>query len=54
MGMAGKNHLVGYFDAPADKPGVLEFRDHLEARSTIRQLPYGLASAQSGPRDSGR
>ncbi len=47
MLMAGKNHLVGYFDAPADKPAVLEFLDHLEARSTIRLLPYGLASAQA-------
>jgi mono/diheme cytochrome c family protein len=47
MGMVGKNHLVGYFDAPPDKPAVIEFVDHLEARSTIRILPYGLASAQS-------
>jgi mono/diheme cytochrome c family protein len=47
MGMAGKNHLVGYFDAPADKPTVVEFVDHLEARSTIRIHPYGLASAQT-------
>jgi hypothetical protein len=47
MGMVGKNHLVGYFDAPADKPAVVEFVNHLEARSTIRILPYGLASAQA-------
>jgi mono/diheme cytochrome c family protein len=47
MGMAGKNHLVGYFDAPADKPTVVEFVDHLEARSTIRIHPYGLGSAQT-------
>jgi mono/diheme cytochrome c family protein len=47
MLMAGKNHLVGYFDAPADEPAVVEFVDHLEARSTIRILPYGLASAQA-------
>jgi mono/diheme cytochrome c family protein len=47
MGMVGKNHLVGYFDAPADKPTILEFVDFLEARSTIRILPYGLASAQT-------
>jgi len=25
MGMAGNSHLVGYFDAPADKPTVIEF-----------------------------
>jgi mono/diheme cytochrome c family protein len=47
MLMAGKTHLVGYFDAPADKPAVVEFVDHLEARNTIRILPYGLASAQA-------
>lgn len=45
MLMATKNHLVGYFDAPADKPAVVDFVEHLEARSTIRILPYGLASA---------
>src|SRR5207244_7680444 len=48
MGMVGKNHLVGYFDAPADKPTVVEFTDYLEARSTIRILPHGLAGAQVG------
>ncbi len=47
MLMATKNHLVSYFDAPADKPAVVEFVDHLEARSTIRILPYGLAAAQN-------
>jgi hypothetical protein len=47
MGMVGKNHLVGYFDAAADKPAVVEFIDHLEARSTVRILPYGLESAQT-------
>src|SRR5262249_43528019 len=47
MGMTGKNHLVGYFDAAADKPTVVEFIDHLEARSTLRIHPYGLESAQA-------
>jgi mono/diheme cytochrome c family protein len=47
MLMGTKNHLVGYFDAPADKPAIIEFTDYLEARSTIRILPYGLASAQA-------
>ena len=45
--MATKNHLVGYFDAPPDKPTVVEFVDNLEARNTIRILPYGLATAQA-------
>lgn len=47
MLMATKNHLVGYFDAPPGGPKVIEFTDHLEARSTIRILPYGLTSAQA-------
>lgn len=47
MLMGTTNHLIGYFDAPPDKPTVLEFVDYLEARSTIRILPYGLASAQA-------
>ncbi len=47
MGMAGKTHLVNYYDAPAEKPAVVEFEDFLEARSTIRIHPHGLASAQA-------
>ena len=35
------------FDAVTDEPTVFEFIDDLEARSTIRLLPYGLASAQA-------
>lgn len=47
MLMGTKNHLVDYYDAPADKPKVFEFVDNLEARSTLRILPYGLDSAQA-------
>lgn len=47
MLMGTKNHLVGYFDAPADKPKVFEFVDHFEARNHIRISPYGLATAQT-------
>jgi hypothetical protein len=47
MLMATKSRLVDYFEAPADKPGVVEFTIHLEPRSTIRILPYGLANAQA-------
>jgi len=46
MLMGTTNHLVGYFDAAADKPAVIEFVDRLEARGTIRILPYGLAGSQ--------
>jgi hypothetical protein len=47
MLMGTRNHLVDYFDAPADGPAVAEFVDHLEARSHIRISPYGLATAQT-------
>jgi hypothetical protein len=46
MLMGTKNHLVDYFDAPADKPKVFEFVEHFEARDHIRIHPYGLAGAQ--------
>jgi mono/diheme cytochrome c family protein len=45
MLMATKNHLIGYFDVPAAEPTVIEFTDDLAARSTIRLLPHGLATA---------
>jgi len=47
MLMGTKNHLVGYFDVPADKPKVIEFIDHFEARDHVRIHPYGLANAQT-------
>jgi mono/diheme cytochrome c family protein len=47
MGMTGKNHLVGYFDVPAEKPAMVEFVDFVEARGSIRIHPYGLANAQA-------
>jgi len=46
MLMGTKNRLVGYFDAPADQPAVVEFVEPLEARSTLRIHPYGLANSQ--------
>lgn len=47
MLMTGRQHLVGYFDAPPEKSHVVEFIDSLEPRNTIRILPYQLASAQT-------
>jgi mono/diheme cytochrome c family protein len=37
---------IGYFDAPADKPTVIEFVIRMEARTTISILPYGLADSR--------
>ena len=47
MLMGEKNHLAGYFDAPADKATTIEFVDHYEPTNTVRLLPYGLATAQT-------
>ncbi len=47
-GMGGApGHLVSYFDAPPDKPKVIEFVDYMEPRTSISILPYGLASSQT-------
>jgi mono/diheme cytochrome c family protein len=46
MGMTGTTRLVGYFDAPADKPGVVEFVEALQPRASIRIHPYGLTGSQ--------
>src|SRR5262249_12469553 len=40
--LSGKGGLVGYFDAPADRPTVFEFIEYIEPRQTIAILPYGL------------
>jgi hypothetical protein len=43
--MMGKGGIVGYFDAPADKPTVFEFIEYIEPRHTISILPYGLTGS---------
>jgi mono/diheme cytochrome c family protein len=45
--MAGKYGLIGYFDAPAEEPTVVEFVEFMEPRTTIHILPYGLPNAQT-------
>ncbi len=45
--MTGKSGLVGYYDAPPDKPTVIEFVRYMEPRTTINLLPYGLAHANT-------
>lgn len=46
MSEGGKHSLVGYFDAPPDKPTVVEFVAHLEPTNTMRIHPYGLPNSQ--------
>ncbi len=45
--LTGKSGLVGYFDALPDKPAVFEFVRHMEPRTTISMLPYGLQGANT-------
>jgi hypothetical protein len=45
--LTGKSGLIGYFDAPADKPTMIEFERSMEPRTTISLLPYGLAGANT-------
>jgi len=45
--LTGKSGLIGYFDAPLDKPKVFEFVRSMEPRTTVTMLPYGLAGANT-------
>ncbi len=45
--LTGTTGLVGYFDAPPDKPTVFEFVRYMDPRTTITMLPYGLAGANT-------
>jgi hypothetical protein len=45
--LTGTSGLVGYFDAPPNKPTVVEFVRYMEPRTSIRMLPYGLAGANT-------
>ena len=45
--LTGTNGLIGYFDAPPDKPTIFEFIRYMEPKTTISMLPYGLAGANT-------
>lgn len=45
--LTGKSGLIGYFDAPAHQPTVIEFDRFMDPRTTISLLPYGLAGANT-------
>ena len=48
--LTGKNGLVGYFDAPPDKPTVVEFVEYLEPRTTIRSCRTAWRTARRSTR----
>lgn len=39
MQMGQKDHLIGYYDAPAEKPTIVEFVDHLESAALCECCP---------------
>ncbi len=41
-----ERHVIGYFDAPADKPTVVEFIDHRDSPGWVTVLPYGWDDAE--------
>ena len=45
--LTGTSGLIGYFDAPPEKPTVFEFIRFMEPRTTVTMLPYGLAGANT-------
>jgi hypothetical protein len=47
MLMATRTTLVGYFDAPPGELRDVDLTLHMDARTTLRIHPYGLATAQT-------
>ncbi len=43
----GQNHLVDFFDVPADKPTVVEVVERLHPHGTIQITPYGTGNEQA-------
>ncbi len=46
-GGGASGRLLGYFDAPADKPTTIEMEAFMEPRMSLTLLPYGLPNAQT-------
>ena len=44
--LSGKSGVIGYFDAPADKPTVIEFVEYMEPKTTISILPLWFGQEQ--------
>ena len=43
----GQNHLVDFYDVPADKPTVVEIVERLHPHGTIQITPYGTGNEQA-------
>jgi hypothetical protein len=52
-GQRGETHTIGFFDAPPEKPTVIEFTDRIARYGTFKVMPFRLEAGekarQSGP-----
>jgi len=49
----GETHTIGYFDAPTDKPTVIEFTDRLAKGHTFKLMPYRMPREDYKVREAG-
>jgi hypothetical protein len=51
----GETHTIGFFDAPAEKPTVIEFTDRIPRNNTFKVMPFrldaGERARQTGPEE---
>jgi len=51
----GETHTIGFFDAPPEKPTVIEFTDRIPRGNTFKVMPFrldaGERSRQTGPEE---
>jgi len=42
----GETHTIGFFDAPAEKPTVIEFTDRIPRNNTFKVMPFRLEAGE--------
>jgi mono/diheme cytochrome c family protein len=42
----GETHTIGFFDAPVDKPAVIEFTDRIPRNNTFKVMPFRLDAGE--------
>jgi len=50
----GETHTIGFFDAPAEKPTVIEFTDRIPRNNTFKVMPSVSRPANGRDRPAGR
>jgi len=46
VGNRGETHTIGFFDAPVDKPAVIEFTDRIARNATFKVMPFRLEAGE--------